>query len=277
MSFESEAVDLPVELQARCECGELMTRAWRRNRVIIYTHLARCAVVAALIEDADRKQAAEWRRNDRLFRSGIPNDDPLFGGDLAELKAATIHGMPALREDTRAGFELGERFLAVCRTGKIPRSGFCLLGAMGSGRTTFLRAFGRSLCALGLSVRYEECIPLYLRARTKASKGELPELVAELLRPDILLLDDLGREQPRGPFWVDEVLHVLMDRRKDRPIVCNSNKTYHVLFEDYNAVRDAAGVGPQNAAYLVDRLAERCADQELYGPTESLRRGRRDF
>lgn len=85
-----------------------------------------------------------------------------------------------------------------------------ILGNVGSGKSHLLEAIGRYCLDKGLSVKYIVAADLLRRVRDTFDGGK-DSVLEDCYRADVLLLDDLGMENPTP--WVKEQLMALVDER----------------------------------------------------------------
>jgi len=233
---------------------------------ILYAHLKDCAVLEAKLqrerEEAQRAQReALWKRKANL---------PAGEDDLSAYQARF-----PVTADTRHGVALCEAFVKASREA-VPGHGFTLRGFQGTGKTTLIVAFCRSLLALGIEVRFERAPELYNRLLQASRDDRLDSELKELRRPKVLVLDDLGREKPT-PWWVDQVLFPIVDFRygQNRPVVTTTNYEWPALEELYASARNEREQA-HSASQLVDRLQHKCAAVR-FGGEQSKRMPEWDF
>lgn len=244
----------------------LMTSGVFYRGGMLYAHLKDCPVLEAKLqresEEARRLQRETlWKR-----RSNLPAGED----DLAAYK--TRFGLKA---DTRQGVALCEAFVKACGA-EVPGHGFTLHGFQGTGKTTLIVAFCRSLLGAGVEVRFERAPELYNRLLQASRDDRLESELRDLKRPKVLVLDDLGREKPT-PWWVDQVLFPVLDFRYGqlRPIVTTTNYEWADLEALYSSARNEREQA-HSASQLVDRLQHRSAAVR-FGGEQSQRVPEWDF
>ncbi len=68
----------------------------------------------------------------------------------------------------------------------------CITGPTGCGKTWLACALGNQACRQGLSVRYLRLPALFEQLRIAHRNGSYPRLMNQLLKMDLLILDDWG-------------------------------------------------------------------------------------
>lgn len=68
----------------------------------------------------------------------------------------------------------------------------CITGSTGGGKTWLTCAIGNQACRQGLSVRYLRLPNLFEQLRISHGDGTYPRLMNQLLKMDLLILDDWG-------------------------------------------------------------------------------------
>lgn len=244
-----------VELPRRAcpDCGEEMATGFWFGERPVYSHLKSCTALAARLaeEDAARMQSALWALRER--EAHLPGD-----GEAVDLESFTRR-FTVDKHNRKALEALGRFVEAVKASALLPKSGIALHGEYGCGKTTLLIAAGRSLARGGVGVRFENVPELMGHLRAAVKSGSLEGRLEKLQRVPVLILDDLGREQPT-PFSVDQVLYPLIDERYryGRPVLLTTNFTQAQLETRYSAARNERGDEAANAAAIMDRLRQRC-------------------
>ena len=91
----------------------------------------------------------------------------------------------------------------------------CLTGPTGCGKTWLACAFGNEACRRGFSVRYLRLPRLFEMLRIAHGDGSYPKLMYQLLKTDLLLLDDWGIQKVSASQRND-LMEVIEDRHGRR-------------------------------------------------------------
>src|SRR5947207_4960704 len=129
----------------------------------------------------------------------------------------------------------------------IPRHGCAvLIGPTGTGKTHLLTALGYSACARGYSVCYTRVVDMLNHLTTAQINGRLAKALKTYVRPQVLLLDELGY-LPIDKRGADLLFQVVAARYEIGSIVLTTNrifKEWGTLFDEDNTLATA----------LIDRL-----------------------
>jgi DNA replication protein DnaC len=129
----------------------------------------------------------------------------------------------------------------------IPRHGNgVLIGPTGTGKTHLLTALGYTACERGYSVRYTRVVDMLNYLTTAQINGRLADALKTYVRPQILLLDELGY-LPIDKRGADLLFQVVAARYESGSIVLTTNRTFRewgTLFDVDNTLATA----------LIDRL-----------------------
>ena len=87
----------------------------------------------------------------------------------------------------------------------------CITGPTGCGKTWLACALGNQACRQGLSVRYLRVPRLFDQLRIAHGDGSYPRLMNQLLKTDLLILDDWGMQKVTAPQRQD-LMEVIEDR-----------------------------------------------------------------
>ena len=91
----------------------------------------------------------------------------------------------------------------------------CLTGPTGCGKTWLACALGNQACRQGLSVRYLRLPTLLEQLRIAHGDGSYVRLMGQLLKTDLLILDDWGI-QPLASSQRNDLMEVIEDRHDRR-------------------------------------------------------------
>ncbi|MFA5135698.1 MAG: ATP-binding protein [Patescibacteria group bacterium] len=139
---------------------------------------------------------------------------------------------------------------------KLPERGLAFIGQTGCGKSLLAACIARALIERGVSVKWQNALELFSRIRRSWNKeGEESEgdILEDMTRPQVLFLDDLGKEKPTR--WVLERLYTILERRfSDQKIICfTSNDSGAALVEKMR------GDGCEDLAEpIISRLSGMC-------------------
>lgn len=138
------------------------------------------------------------------------------------------------------------------------RTGLLLYGSVGSGKSFIAACICNALIDKGHSARFTSFIRI--AGMMQASFNAREEVMKEIIKPDLLVLDDLGAE--RDTEYLNEIVYAVIEARYqyNRPMVITTNLTA----EDLTNPQDL------NRARVYDRILECCEPVEVIG--KSLRR-----
>ena len=121
-----------------------------------------------------------------------------------------------------------------------------LLGSTGVGKSHLLNALGYTACEKAISTRWTRVIDM-INVLTKAQiNGTLESKLKEYIRPDLLLLDELGY-LPIDKRGADLMFQVVAARYESGSIVITTNRP----FRDWGKIFD---VDNTLATAMIDRL-----------------------
>jgi len=107
----------------------------------------------------------------------------------------------------------------------------CLTGPTGCGKTWLACALGNQACRQGLSVRYLRLPTLFEQLRIAHGDGSYPRLMNQLLKMDLLILDDWGIQKITAAQRQD-LMEVIEDRHGRRStLIASQLPTEH--WHDY--------------------------------------------
>jgi DNA replication protein DnaC len=120
------------------------------------------------------------------------------------------------------------------------------LGATGLGKTHLLTALGYVACEKGISVRFSRVVDMINTLTTAQQNGTLQKRLKEYVRPQLLLLDELGY-LPIDKRGADLMFQVVASRYEAGSIVISTNRA----FKDWGRILD---VDNTLATAMIDRL-----------------------
>jgi DNA replication protein DnaC len=121
-----------------------------------------------------------------------------------------------------------------------------IIGPTGVGKTHLLTALGFTACAKGISVRFTRAIDMINVLTTAQLNGTLERKLREYVRPQLLLLDELGY-LPIDKRGADLMFQVVAARYETGSIVLSTNRA----FKDWGQIFD---VDNTLATAMIDRL-----------------------
>ena len=121
-----------------------------------------------------------------------------------------------------------------------------LIGPTGVGKTHILTALGYVACEKGISVRFTRAIDMINVLTTAQLNGTLEKKLREYVRPQLLLLDELGY-LPIDKRGADLMFQVVAARYEAGSIVLSTNRA----FKDWGHIFD---VDNTLATAMIDRL-----------------------
>jgi DNA replication protein DnaC len=121
-----------------------------------------------------------------------------------------------------------------------------LIGPTGVGKTHLLTALGYVACEKGITVRFTRAIDMINVLTTAQLNGTLEKKLREYVRPQLLLLDELGY-LPIDKRGADLMFQVVAARYESGSIVVSTNRA----FKDWGHIFD---VDNTLATAMIDRL-----------------------
>jgi DNA replication protein DnaC len=121
-----------------------------------------------------------------------------------------------------------------------------MIGPTGVGKTHLLTALGYVACEKGISVRFTRAIDMINVLTTAQVNGTLEKKLKEYVRPQLLLLDELGY-LPIDKRGADLMFQVVAARYETGSIVLSTNRA----FKDWGQIFD---VDNTLATAMIDRL-----------------------
>lgn len=134
-----------------------------------------------------------------------------------------------------------------------------ITGATGVGKTYLLSAFGRSACEKGLSVKCYRVPRLLTDLGISRGDGSYNRLMQDMIKPDLLILDDFGIKQ-LDLSMTQDLLEVVEERHHAKRSIAISAqlpvKNWPSVFKD-QTIADA----------VLDRLVRNAYRFDLKGPS----------
>ena len=121
-----------------------------------------------------------------------------------------------------------------------------LIGGTGLGKTHLLTALGYAACEKGIAVRFTRAIDMLNVLTTAQLNGTLERKLREYVRPQLLLLDELGY-LPIDKRGADLMFQVVAARYETGSIVLSTNR----VFKEWGQIFD---VDNTVATAMIDRL-----------------------
>lgn len=218
--------DAFAELQARDDAGDLSHAEW----------------LGLLI---DREAAS---RATRKFQS--------------RMRAAKLRHVGASIEDVdyRTPRKLDKALFKQLATGKWidDHQGLLVTGPCGVGKTWLVCALGQKACRDGKTVSYHRLPRLFAELELAHGDGRFPRLFRQLVRADLLILDDWGPDRLTAPQRRD-LMEIVEDRYGTGSTVITSQlpvETWHDVIDE-----------PTFADAILDRLIHNAHRLPLDGPS----------
>lgn len=180
------------------------------------------------------------------------------------LKQAQLRQQASFEDlDLRTPRGMDRGLIAALMTGRylLEALNVLIIGATGLGKTYLACALGHHACRRGHRVRYFRLPRLLQQLALGHADGTFPKLMRQLLRTELVILDDWGLS-PLTAAQARDLLEVIDDRQGRRSTVITSQRPitqWHELFDD-----------PTVADAILDRLVHGAYRIELAG--ESMRK-----
>jgi DNA replication protein DnaC len=155
--------------------------------------------------ESRRKSALEWTGIPKCYWGGLNAYNPAAHENCAKLRAGV------------------ERWVELFEPGTT-RRGFYFHGSTGSGKSHLAAGIAiRVLETKSSSVLWRNSQDLFLRIRESWRNHTEPDLMREMVQVGLLIIDDLGTEQPEQ--WVLEKLYHIINKRLEEGgvMICTSN------------------------------------------------------
>ena len=178
----------------------------------------------------------------------------VYKRDLARSNPASKAGVPERYRGAKPDFKLLQK---IDRTG----CGLYLQGPNGTGKTRAASAIALAFIAKGRSVHFTSGGRILSRLRdAMRSDGAEADVFAELTSPDLLVIDDLGKEN-QTPWAVSMIYMAIDDRYNTRkPVVVTSSHSKRELVARLSQDGDRSA-----AEAIVSRLSEMTMKVEMGG------------
>lgn len=178
------------------------------------------------------------------------------------MRAAKLRETAAAVEDVnyRAPRKLDKALFQKLATGRWIREGRNLLitGPCGVGKTWLACALGQKACRDSATVLYKRVPRLFAELEMARGDGSYPRLFRQLVRADLLILDDWGPERLTAPQRRD-LMEIVEDRHETRSTAITSQ----LPVDAWHAVIDE----PTFADAILDRLVHHAYRLTLDGPS----------
>ena len=186
-----------------------------------------------------------------------------------KFKAAKIP--PLYRDKTFADFKVnGDNAQAVQAAKnflKNQQGGLFLCGKPGRGKTFLASIVTQEFLKLDKSVIFSDVPTLLeiLRNSFDDRNTKILDLMDDLIKVDLLVLDDLGTENPTE--WAVERIYTIINQRynEEKSLIVTSNFFLGDLSERLNAPKNASSNKNITGSRIVSRLAQMCERVELKG------------
>ena len=136
------------------------------------------------------------------------------------------------------------------------KNNLLITGATGCGKSYLATALGQYACRMEFKVKYLY-LPVFLETLTKHhNNGTFPDLLANLLKVDLLILDDFALTTLNGR-WRHDLFNIIEDRHGQKSVIITSQlpvKSWHDYINE-----------PTIADAMLDRLLQNAHRIELSG------------
>jgi len=136
-----------------------------------------------------------------------------------------------------------------------------ITGACGTGKTYLSNAFANAACRRGFTVKCLRASRLLVDLQVGRGDGSWAKVLADMKKPDLLILDDFGLEG-LADIHCRDLLEVVDDRSPSKSVLVTSQlpvSSWHGIFAD-----------PTIAEAVLDRLLHQALRFELKGPSKRL-------
>lgn len=203
---------------------------------------------------ADRARVAIAKR--RFEHSGMPEN-------------WTTRGLHAWNAATHAQINALEAARLFCQ--RPTASSLFIAGDIGAGKTYLASCIAVDLTRQGVRVLWRNVSDVLREIRSAYDRKDISEqkIVDSFIAPDVLILDDLGKERPTE--WAIEQLFSIINARYDRnkPVIVTTNYGGHELARRLTPTKQANGdTDDTTAQAIVDRLRGTSSVIILKGPSQ---------
>lgn len=177
-----------------------------------------------------REEELEARAKEEAAKLVEERRSRCFSGAFAKLKSCSFNNDSFYHPDIRElGIRYAERFKETLEEGERQGRGLLLLGQVGTGKTWLACAIANMVIDEGYTALFTSFNRIYNRLMESFEGKE--EVMEELVKPDLLILDDLGVE--RGTEYMQEVVFSVLDKRINslKPMIITTNLTKKELEE----------------------------------------------
>lgn len=242
-------------------CGrKLRWRYYLIGNTRVWLHLEPCTCEGAVLERKRKAVEEERRRREEENRQKMRRIEELFrqsrlGKRFRERTFDNFVVTTYNRKAFEVALEYAKNFSHYQKAGE----GLFITGGTGTGKTHLAAAIANYLLQNLVTVVFVNITRLLSGIKAtfdESSASTEQQLVDELCRVELLVIDDLGKEKPST--WVEEKLYTIVNARYEdyKPIVITSNYS----LEDIETRLENCGEA------IVSRLMEMCRGLKIDGP-----------
>ena len=220
-----------------------------------------CAEATAARERAKREAEAAKEREEaeKALKERRARIEKLIGqsGLGRRFTSRTFDTFEATSDETARALKFAkgyaERFSDMKSDPKLrERNGLFITGEFGTGKTHLAAAIANALLSKGEPVVFATMIDLLQKLKDSFEKGGEGDLLRVYVAADLLIIDDLGKEQPTE--WATTKIYQIINARYEdfKPTIITSN---YSLDELVNRMTPKTGDG-STAGATIDRLRE---------------------
>lgn len=232
--------------------GSLDSAGSRNKKRIAQSKTSLTAEVEAKLKQ-EALEVLKERNIQKLIKSGV-------GRRFVNRTFATLK----VDEDNKRAVEIANSFVNHLKLHKETDKGILFTGGVGTGKTHIACAIANELIGLGFNIGYGNITDIINRIQASYSKkAEMTEaeIIDELLKYDLLIIDDLGKETESSNN--SKILYNLINRLYEdlKPIVVTTNYNANSLANKYGEAGEA----------IVSRLSEMTVAISLNGQDRRVR------